>query len=108
MVKWAGMYLSEHTETINKDKSRRGRIVKERPEMFEIEIREILNISIVKNQQVSVQSRERDLDGNLLDNVEGFVIGFDEDFLYIGDKKILYNSIRNVQLNYFRKWNNVK
>jgi hypothetical protein len=104
LLKWQGFFLSDHTETIAKDKRKTSYIVAERPQMDEGEIGNTLATAFANRQEVSVQKKETDINGYYDLDIVGLIQGFDEEYIYIGDAKIQLDEIRNVEVKEFIKW----
>lgn len=104
MGKWGGFYLSEHTAEISKDKKQRNKSNVQKERMTTEEIDQVLTEARLKNDQVSIQKEIVDPDNNYLDDVTGFISGYDELGIYLGDEKIDYDEIRNVVIVSFKKW----
>ncbi|OJG77313.1 hypothetical protein RV10_GL002570 [Enterococcus pallens] len=71
------------------------------------EIKEIINQAIIRQQIVSIQKEERDLQGRFPDDIIGIIEGGDELGLFISGHKINYDEIRNIQIVPFSKWSNL-
>ena len=78
MVKWAGFYLSEHTDTLQDQKKTESNRPVQKMQMDVDEIGQILSEAVLRNKKVAVQIEERDLNGNYKKDVVGFVQGSDE------------------------------
>lgn len=105
MVKWAGFYLSEHTDLMNKDDKKRLTSPSQKPQMELDEINKIMEEARLKDKSVCIQMEARDLNGNYFPDVIGKIKGFDELGIYIEETKIGYYEIRNVNFIYQKKWN---
>ncbi|EOH96407.1 hypothetical protein [Enterococcus pallens] len=107
LLKWLGFYLSDHTELINKEKTIAAKFNPSKPSMESHEIKEIINQAIIRQQIVSIQKEERDLQGRFPDDIIGIIEGGDELGLFISGHKINYDEIRNIQIVPFSKWSNL-
>ena len=83
MVKWAGFYLSEHTDLMNKDDKKRLTSPSQKPQMELDEINKIMEEARQKDKSVCIQMEARDLNGNYFPDVIGKIKGFDELGIYI-------------------------
>ena len=73
--------------------------------MSKREIGEVLQIAIVKNNSVAIQIEAIDSDGNYYDDIIGHLKGSDSLGVYVGNEKVHYDEIRNVELVDHVKWN---
>lgn len=97
-LKWGTAFaLSELTQVIGKAKASALKEVKELPLMTRDEIDKVLQLAFLKSKEISIQLNHRDENGNLLDNLVGPFEGMaDEEYLYLGDASVSWDSIRNV------------
>ena len=105
--KWLGFMLSEHTAQIISRKQEIKKITPQKRQMTDNEIGQIFEFAFNNNRQVVVQLEMTDTDGNYFENTVGFINGYDDLGYMIGDEKIHYDEIRNVELFNFKKWSNV-
>lgn len=105
--KWTGFFLSEHTAQIAKEKERSSRIYPKKRQMTENEIGQIFEFAFKNNRQVVVQLEMTDSDGKYFEDTIGFIKGFDDLGYMIGETKVHYDEIRNVELFDFKKWSDV-
>lgn len=103
-MKWAGFYLSEHSSEQEKLKATRESVNEPKEKMSLPKIGEVLKQARIKNRAVAIQREAVDSEGRYYDDVIGFVLGADELGLYIGDEKVDYDEIRNVEIADHRKW----
>ena len=101
--KWNGFYLSEHSFSINQIKKKQA-IVLQKRKMSENEIGQVLEFAFNNRRQLAVQLEMTDLDGHYFDDTCGFIEGFDELGLMIGQTKVHYDEIRNIELLSTKKW----
>lgn len=104
VVKWMGMFLSEHTASIQTDKKKRSFIVEKKEKMNEINIYSILNEAITNNSMVIIQVEEINTDGNYQEDLIGWIEGYEDSYIYLSGNKIALESIRNIQLYNQLKW----
>lgn len=107
MKKWQGFFLSEHTANIAKESERVNRIVPQKRKMTSVEIGQICEFAFNNQRQVTVQLEIRDAEGKYFDDTIGFINGYDELGYMIGDTKVHYDEIRNVELFDFHKWSSL-
>lgn len=104
VVKWMGMFLSEHTASIQRDKKKRSFIVEKKEQMNENDIYSILNEAITNNSMVIIQVEEINTDGNYQEDLIGWIEGYEDSYIYLSGNKIALESIRNIQLYSQLKW----
>ncbi|MGC6769152.1 hypothetical protein [Enterococcus sp. LJL51] len=107
MLKWQGMYLSEHTAELAKEQQKEQHIIKRKPTMTETEIQEILAAAYKYQQTIAVQLDMRDTENNYFEDITGIISGFDELGLYIDTTSIPYEAIHHVEIIPFKKWSEV-
>lgn len=103
-LKWAGFYLSDHTEEIDADNEQRANRNLAKEQMTTEEIAELLSFAVKKNKTVYIQKEERDGEGCYPDDLIGKIIGSDELGIFIGEEKVHYDEIRNVSFAEMTKW----
>lgn len=104
MLKWNGFYLSEHTASISKLEGEEAVVWPAKEKMTGEEINQVLTFAKMKNFSVAIQKEELDVEGHHLPDVVGRITGFDSIGVYIGNKKIAYESIRNAEIVEVKKW----
>lgn len=104
MMKYNGFYLSEHMASLEKDRNNRYAIIAGKDEMSVEQIYELIDYALFKDKQVSIQVNVRDIEGNFMPDVYGFLNGYDETGLYINDIRIPLEQIRHVMLIETTKW----
>ncbi len=62
-LKWAGFYLSDHTEEIDADNEQRANQNLAKEQTTTEEIMEVLNAAVIKNRSVCIQKEERVVEG---------------------------------------------
>lgn len=72
--------------------------------MSEQEIGEVLKITIIKNKSVAIQIEAVNSEGNYYDDVMGKLKGADSLGIYVGNEKVHYDEIRNIELVDHVKW----
>ena len=107
MKKWQGFFLSEHTTSVHNEQNRANKIVPQKRKMTQGEIGQIFEFAFNNNRQVVVQLEIKDTEGKYFDDTVGFIRGYDELGFMIGDTKVHYDEIRNVELFDFKKWSDI-
>jgi len=102
-LKWMGFFLSEHTAVMSEQEKSELFVIEPKPEMDEKEIVDVLNEARVKNKKVAVQTNEVVNDKYLPDKI-GFVGGYDESVIMIGNEPVEYDFIRNIEFYEEKKW----
>lgn len=105
--KWMGFFLSEHTAQIEAEKNRLSKTIPQKRRMTENEIGQIFEFAFNNNRQVVVQLEMTDTDSNYFEDTIGFINGYDDLGFMIGNEKVHYDEIRNVELFDFKKWSDV-
>lgn len=108
MLKWIGFYLSDQTAAINKDVTERSKVNNQKPLMQSEEIEKVLNEARLKSKPVSVQLEALNENAQYYDDVIGMIRGYDELGIYIGEQKVHYDEIRNVEVYNWKKWSELK
>ncbi|GAK31579.1 hypothetical protein WOSG25_110570 [Weissella oryzae SG25] len=95
MVKWQGYYLSDHTEDVSKYSAKRAAQIQQKamPEMSLEEISKILFEAYAKHRQVQIQERAQTITGLKPPIIEGLVLGFDDENVYIGDSAVNFERL---------------
>ena len=107
MKKWAGFFLSEHTAEQEKIQKGFANINAPKPRMSEQEIGEVLQLAIVKNKPVAIQIEAVNNDGRYYDDIIGHLKGSDSLGIYVGNEKVHYDEIRNIQIYDQVKWSSL-
>lgn len=107
-LKWGGFFLSDHTSQLKNQDNERNFIwpAKERQTLEEID--RFLYMAKTKSIAVSIQLEEMNTEGLYPPDITGKVLGFDDLGIYIGQEKVGYDEIRNVELASFKKWSDVQ
>ncbi len=96
MKKWAGFFLSDHTAMINKET--RQKSVPDRAEMSREECGKVLGAAFANQHPVAVQLKEVDENGDRPEEIVGFVQGYADDKVVIGEQVIALDDLRCVLL----------
>ncbi|EGP4930070.1 TPA: hypothetical protein QFP15_001442 [Enterococcus faecium] len=107
-LKWAGFYLSDHTEEIDSEKEQRAKQNLAKEQMTTEEISEVLNVAVIKNRPLCIQKEERNAEGYYPDDIVGKILGSDELGIYIGKNKIHYDEIRHIEFYQEHKWSHLE
>lgn len=70
-LKWARLYLSDHTEEIDADNEQRFTRNLAKEQMTTEEISKILKTAIIKNKIICIQKKEWDVDGYYTEDIIG-------------------------------------
>ena len=108
MVKWAGFYLSEHTDTLNDQMTREKNCPQQKMQMDIDEIGTILSEAQRRTKEIAIQIEERDSNGYYKPDTVGVIKGFDELGIFVGNTKIGYDEIRHVAFSNDLKWSDTK
>lgn len=103
-LKWGGFYLSDHTALIEVKKKEASNHTIGRPLMTREAIDQLLTFAQMKQQPIIIQKNEMDKEGYYPDDITGYINGYDSIGLFIGEEKIDYDVIRNVELTTPQKW----
>ncbi|MGG5325825.1 hypothetical protein [Enterococcus sp. DIV2381] len=103
-LKWAGFYLSDHTEKIDADVEQRANQNLAKEQMTTEEITEVLNAAVLKRKTVCIQKEERDAEGYYPEDIIGEIRGHDELGIFVGDHKVHYDEVRHVEIQDSDKW----
>lgn len=107
-LKWAGFYLSDHTEEIDADNEQRSSHNLAKKQMTSEEISEVLNAAVIKNRPVCIQKEERNPDGYYPNDIIGKILGSDELGIYVGKNKVHYDEIRHIEFYQKYKWSHLE
>lgn len=107
-LKWAGFYLSDHTEEIDAENEQRANRNLAKEQMKTEEISKILKTAIIKNKTICIQKEERDMDGYYPKDIVGKILGGDGLGIYVGEDKVHYDEIRHIEFYQEQKWSHLK
>ncbi|APX71439.1 hypothetical protein M5C72_11840 [Companilactobacillus allii] len=97
MKKWQGFYLSDHTIKWAKQDKERNTIIEILPQQSEEEIGQILFNSFSSGLTVIVQENNLDLEGKIPCEIDGNVLGYNEESVMVNETKVKLDNIRNVR-----------
>lgn len=99
-LKWGTDFaIDELNQVITDNKVNELKVTKKLQQMSRREIDEILQLAYRTTKRVMIQLNQTDEYGNYYANLVGDFKGFaDADYLYINDKPIEWNMIRNIQI----------
>lgn len=99
MMKWQGMFLSEHTTALQIDQVLANDVVFKHPALSEREIYERLNFAFTKNKSISIQVGIKDIDGKLQNYVTGKIKGFGDEAVWLTThQKVLIEEIEYIEI----------
>ncbi len=107
MKKWAGFYLSEHTERREHQLQQEAKQNTQKRAMDREEIQKIIQEAIVHSQHVAIQLEAVDIEGNYYDDISGKIVGGDELGLFIEQQKVDFDEIRHIQIISYKKWSEI-
>ena len=107
-LKWAGFYLSDHTEVIDAENAERSNHNLAKEQMTTEETSEVLNAAVIKRKIVCIQKEERDSEGYYPNDIVGKIIGSDELGIYVGEDKVHYDEIRHIEFYHEQKWSRLE
>lgn len=108
MVKWAGFYLSEHTDTLHNEKKAEANRPVQKIQMDVDEIGEVLSEAVLKSRKIVIQIEERDSNGYYRPDIIGMIQGSDELGIYVSGTKVGYDEIRHVAFSNELKWSDME
>lgn len=104
IVKWNGMFLSEHTEAMYNKKIAQQNQPKQKKAMSVPQIQTILVDAYQNHLVIAIQKEERNLEGDYLPDITGQIVGFDDRGLFIDQQKVDFDEIRHVEILSNCKW----
>lgn len=103
-IKWMGMYLSEHTASLQAEKKKLLKVVPVKPRMSSEDIEKVIDMAILRSSLVAIQIEAVDDDGNYSEDIIGELEGYDELGFWVDGQLVEYDSIRNIQEYAQLKW----
>lgn len=103
-IKWMGMYLSEHTASLEAEKKKLLKVVPVKPRMSSEDIEKTIDNAILRSSLVAIQIEAVDDDGNYSEDIIGELEGYDELGFWVDGQLVEYDSIRNIQEYAQLKW----
>lgn len=107
IMKWQGMYLSEHTAEMEKEQQLEEKMIPAKSKMSESDIQQVLASAYEAQSLITLQLEMKDMDNNYFEDITGKILGFDELGILVDEKLVLYEEIRHVSLKSFHKWSDV-
>lgn len=107
IMKWQGMYLSEHTAEMEKKQQEEEHVIVPKEKMSEHDIQQVLASAYESQHLIAIQLEMKDTDNNYFEDITGKLLGFDELGILVDGKLVLYEEIRHVALKSFHKWSEV-
>ncbi|MBC9786969.1 hypothetical protein GLO25_00720 [Carnobacterium maltaromaticum] len=99
-----GMYLSEHTASLQAEKKKLLKVVPVKPRMSSEDIEKVIDMAILRSSLVAIQIEAVDDDGNYSEDIIGELEGYDELGFWVDGQLVEYDSIRNIQEYAQLKW----
>lgn len=103
-IKWMGMYLSEHTASLEAEKKKLLKVVPVKPRMSSEDIEKVIDTAILRSSLVAIQIEAVDDEGNYSEDIIGELEGYDELGFWVDGQLVEYDSIRNIQEYAQLKW----
>ena len=103
-IKWMGMYLSEHTASLEAEKKKLLKVVPVKPRMSSEDIEKVIDTAILRSSLVAIQIEAVDDNGNYFEDIIGELEGYDELGFWVDGQLVEYDSIRNIQEYAQLKW----
>lgn len=103
-IKWMGMYLSEHTASLQAEKKKLLKVVPVKHRMSSEDIEKVIDTAILRSSLVAIQIEAVDDDGNYSEDIIGELEGYDELGFWVDGQLVEYDSIRNIQEYAQLKW----
>ncbi|GED80125.1 MULTISPECIES: hypothetical protein [Amylolactobacillus] len=98
MKKWAGFYLSDHTQKIEQEEQQNNKVIKSRPIQTAEEVGMLLFQAFENHLEVDIQLKQVDVNGVIPASIVGFVGGYQQDNVVINDQQIKFEDIKNIQI----------
>ncbi|MBO1087125.1 hypothetical protein [Enterococcus mundtii] len=106
--KYNGFYLSEHSSEINNTNQERNKIISGKEQLTEEEIYDLINYSIYKSRKVAIQMNIKDINGNFLEEIRGFINGCKDDIIFLNSTEIPLSQIRHIRIIKNTNWKDIK
>lgn len=87
MMKWQGMYLSEHTTALADERYKDDFRLKKHNPMTKQKIYKLLEFAFMKRKKISIQINFKDVDGNIFNYIEGRIVGFGDYSVWLDNKE---------------------
>ena len=99
-LKWGTAFaIDELNKVITDNKEKDQRVIKELRQMNRQQIDEVLQLAFSKSKKVTIQLNIKDENGHYYNNLVGnFKVFADVKYLYIDDKPIEWEIIRNISI----------
>ncbi|GAB6091960.1 hypothetical protein [Furfurilactobacillus curtus] len=99
MLKWQGYYLSDHTSALKKEAAIKHEHHLAKPQQSTMTITKILAQAFTKHQHVSIQCLSHRSDGQLMADITGAVLGYQENNVYLSHKQsVAISEIRHIEI----------
>lgn len=98
MVKWAGFYLSDHVQKMDKKRKYDSIIEIKKSEMSTEEISKVLMKAFAEFKEVTIQLSILNDQGELLRSIKGHVLGVDGESVAIDDYVVKLSEINHVEI----------
>lgn len=98
MMKWAGFYLSDHTQQLEKKAAQAQHIVTKQPQLPLTEIKQRLIQAFNQHQTVTIQLNSLQTDTTKIPELSGHITAFTADGIELNQQSLLYDEIDHVRL----------
>ncbi|MFC6316121.1 hypothetical protein ACFQHW_11150 [Lapidilactobacillus achengensis] len=97
MLKWAGFYLSDHTQQLEKEAHLATKIVSQQAQQSRQELTELLLAAFNQHLTVTLQLNTIRLNDDKVEEISGNVTGFTEAGVLINGHEFLIDDLRHIQ-----------
>jgi hypothetical protein len=99
MMKWQGMFLSEHTSALQEDRIADEYSLFKHNALSENEIYQRLEFAFTKNKLINIQVGIKNIEGQLQNYVSGRIEGFGDDSVWLTtQQKVLIEEIEYIEI----------
>lgn len=97
-IKWMGMYLSEHTHALHIKEQQNNKRFERKNEMNFQQICEVVDLAIIKNKVVVLQTNDLNVDLGAAPFIEGKITGYDDAKIWIERVSVQFDSIKFIEI----------
>ncbi|WP_261805832.1 hypothetical protein [Lapidilactobacillus luobeiensis] len=98
MLKWAGFYLSDHTQQLEKQDQLATKIVARQPQQSRQELTEKLLAAFNQHLAISLQLNSIRLNDDKVEEIGGYVTGFTADGVLLDGHEFLLADLRHIRI----------
>lgn len=92
------MYLSEHTRALHANVQQKKKRFERKNEMSFQQICEVMDLAIIKNKEVILQTNELDAERGAAPFIEGKITGYDDVKIWIEQLCVQFDSIKFIAI----------